>query len=169
MRGGSCCSDDEKRIIAYVVACDVARELVSIPQCDVLQYAGCGMFPGLEYALIVTAQAYESHRRGLSLARKREMDLLLRLTRTSQIERAIDISTSTEGDCCVVAGYGGEGCLRVVEDAASISMENVRWASVEGVAGTDCVVGFKDERMAALMVLVEEAALLNARAHPSPG
>ncbi len=108
----------------------------------VVQVVPCGAVPGLEFALVAAAQAYESRRRGVCVARRPEVDLLLRLMRTDRIDEAIARAGRAEG-CCVVAGYGDRACAERAASLPEVPLPPGDW------------------RLA-----VEESALVGAR--PSP-
>ena len=133
---------------ALAVRCSSLRLDVIWPQGCTVQVVRCAAVPGLDFALEAAAQTYESRRRGICVARRPDVDLLLRLMRTDRIEEALARARARDpgDDCCIVAGYGDRGCV-----AAASSLPQMAAPSVEPDTW----------RLA-----VEESALVGSR--PSP-
>ncbi len=111
------------QVLAFALAVRCGSLAVAWPQGCPVQAVRCASVPGLEFALEAAAQAYESRRRGICVARRPDVDLLLRLMRTDRIEEAIARARARDpgDDCCIVVGYGDRGCLTTASSLPRIT------------------------------------------------
>ncbi|WP_174449008.1 hypothetical protein [Conexivisphaera calida] len=111
------------QVFAFALAVRCGSLDVAWPQGCTVQVVHCAAVPGLEFALEAAAQTYESRRRGVCVARRPDVDLLLRLMRTDRIEEALAKARARDpGDgCCIVVGYGDRACLDTASSLPQMS------------------------------------------------
>ena len=176
--------DNRTRPFILLVECEEAKEalkdiiegvdeLASTREpCLTLQLVPSSYVVSGKYALLVLMQQIESMRRGLKLADKTNLDLLLRLLREHQISKALSKVSRVDEELCVVLGLGNNNCV----DKLKSRLKNVKPIEAnDQVSSLDLLnkqylevarqVAYASNLLESVsLVLAEEAALLNSRA-----
>lgn len=70
-----------------------------------------------KHAMLILNQSYEAFSRGISIARKSSLDVLLRAICTRKIEKALrDAGVKENSKECVIMGFCSKGKLKIVAD-----------------------------------------------------
>lgn len=143
--------------------------------CISVQILPISYLPSLEYALLILAQQLESMKRGLKLAEKPGLDLLLRILREHQISRALEKVSKALDEQYVILGLGSTTCvnrlkglLRIDRDVKPGLPRSDETTGDTHRTAANAIVGCTNYLDAVSLFLAEEAALLNARAKKPP-
>lgn len=164
-------SSRARRILSKVLG-----EIDHLNDCISVQFLPLSYLPSLEYALLILAQQLESMKRGLKLAEKPGLDLLLRALREHQISIALEKISKASDEQYVVLGLGSTTCVNRLKSLLGVDREadvklgllkdSKTTSSYQPVVNT--IVGSIGYLDAISLFLAEEAALLNARAKKPP-